>query len=687
MSEINLAQQLDETQLAQLLRLIETYPDTIKFDRKLSYSVDSEEIKLSNSIVMHKDEYGNVFYDVYAKDNEIDGQKEKSQKTDKKGKVITEEVSAKKNLIGQGGFGKVKPVIARFYKKDDRLVQITNPELVVKVFKRNCYPANAGITFEEAVNGEVTALKENYPLIAVSDSRPAKSNDDSETKKETMTRDVVMPKLPSNLANAWHAIHTHGDPTFKIMIDRLTLVIAMLEAVDKFHEDHNTIHGDIKIDNFCYDQKTKVAFLIDFCTKKLTLGEPLPVVEKFPHTVGFMAPEVARAFVTKEKLVSDRKMDVYSLGYNIACILNMLMRGNDIRIPCLPATEERSKLGKRIAGFVQSLMDTHPKKRPEIKDAIQFFHEVRDHYINYINKDAKNVNKVFAEQLSYEKRQAKEIPLPKGREQTLKDEIEEACSPFQEEVTESARAQHSRPEVYFKKLDILVLNIDEVIRDIQQQQIRLIHKTEKHYSCDFSEGQTLPPVTLTENDEVSKETASTEGDSLIVFSSMREEDRAKYGVLANMVTDLERQKKAIKTQVNALKTEIAQPENQVNLEHANQLRVSPKNVFAEFVQDTINIVSLDKDEDKNKKNIIEKQTKFAWLRVILRGIASLFSETKGLPASAQALITAGHKLGAVLRAPAATVEAAIHNHETPSSNRNSISSDGEPPSSTTACCC
>lgn len=401
MTKFNLDKKLTDQELQDLQSFLKgTNVGISKWDRE-HYSQF-----ISHSIVRHTDTLDNVFYDVYARDNDVDNEKD------------TEGKAKKANVLGTGSFGKVKPIISRLFMQDGRLVQVLNPGLVVKVMQRTKINSN-----EAAVVGET------YRSVSKGLKRKGKQQEIVE---------YVMPHMPgSNLNSLRYDLKKIASSSSTAFVDRLNAVIAILEAVKAFHQSTGCIHGDLKLDNICYDKETKTAFLIDLSGGKRTIGKKR--TGYFPNTPGYSAPEVDKQCKNpRQEMLISEKMDVYSLGVTIDLLLNGEQTFGEYNeqaeeFDMLPGHDvgEKIKTGKKLFGFLKKLVHDNSAKRPAINEAIEFFKDLRSEYSEEVNVT----------------------------------------------VTEEVGASYFNPDIYLKKLARLVSNIDDTIADMRTEQDRWVEKS------------------------------------------------------------------------------------------------------------------------------------------------------------------------------------------------------------------
>lgn len=404
MTKFNLDEKLTDRELQGLQSFLEkTNVGISKWNRE-HYSQF-----ISHSIVTHTDTLGNVFYDVYARDNDVDNEKD------------TEGKAKKANVLGTGSFGKVKPIIARLFMQDGKLVQVLNPGLVVKVMQRT-----------KINSKEAAVVGETYRSVSKVLKRKGKQQEIVE---------YVMPHMPgSNLNSLKYNSKKIASSSSTAFVDRLNAVIAILEAVKSFHQSTGCIHGDFKPDNICYDKETKTAFLIDLSVGERSIGKKR--TGYFPNTPGYSAPEVDKQCKNpRQAMLISEKMDVYSLGVTIDQLINGEQTFGEYNeqneeFDMLPGCEvgEKIKTGKRLFGFLKKLVHDNSAKRPAINEAIEFFKDLRSEY-----SEEANVTVVT--------------------------------------VTEEVEASYFNPDIYLKKLARLVSNIDDTIADMQTEQDRWVEKS------------------------------------------------------------------------------------------------------------------------------------------------------------------------------------------------------------------
>lgn len=393
-----------------------------KLDRKKTYACQSEDglkiIKLSHSIVKHRDAAGNVFYDVYARDHDIDGEKIRYANA-----TIG---AAKKNVLGIGGFGKVKPIMGRFFEQNGKLVQISHPGLVTKIIRE--HPSSKLKDYEQ----EASIASKSYRAVSEILQRQG--------KKGVQIFDYVMPYFPGSNVDQL-AFKPKKWIFRKEFIQNLDIVIASCEAVKTFHKEIKCLHGDIKPENICYDLDTKTAFLIDLGEREYLLGEELNGLTMI-HTKKFAAPEIKNSDILFSIEINE-KIDIYSLGVTIDYLLNgKITKGKyneKTQFHMLPYADEitNRKNGKALFKFLQKMRCKDSEERPDIDEVITFFSALRVAY------SRKNSDKQI------------------------------------ETNNNDLRAVYGNPDIYIKKLETLAKNIDEVLLDIEKEKNRFAE--ESHY--------------------------------------------------------------------------------------------------------------------------------------------------------------------------------------------------------------
>lgn len=156
----------------------------------------------------------------------------------------------------------------------------------------------------------------------------------------------------------------------------LRIALDMIDEVEKLHK-HNIIHGDIKPQNFMYNEMTKVLKLIDFGSHyRLPSGEDSVKVKRYKNlTPGYLAPEVGAdecyGYTVPARIGQDgssyyqfsKKTDIYALGKSIKMILQQSGIGY-------------TELEEFAVSIIAGMTDKDPEKRWTLSQARNALNEL-----------------------------------------------------------------------------------------------------------------------------------------------------------------------------------------------------------------------------------------------------------------------------------------------------------------------
>ena len=220
----------------------------------------------------------------------------------------------KTEYLGQGGFSKVYK-----YKGD------LEKKAVKKIFADPKYYSKK-LTIEDSIKREVYGLKKcecehSLKIYGVYQN------------KQGNTFYILMEQCQGNIEQL---IKKLGRP---LNINELYEILTQLNDAFRKLNNNNIIHRDIKPINILYIEEGKTKNKNIFDGKKINFklgdyGICLPLYHKiysksqFMGTLDYMAPEIYSMRTEKEHPIYTKKMDLFSLGQTILCLMGYLSEKN-----------------------------------------------------------------------------------------------------------------------------------------------------------------------------------------------------------------------------------------------------------------------------------------------------------------------------------------------------------------------
>jgi serine/threonine protein kinase len=304
--------------------------------------------------------------------------------------------SSKLEYLGMGGFSKVYK-----YRGD-----IEN-KAVKKIFADPKYYSKK-LTAEDSIKREVygmSRIKCPHSLRVYGVYQ----------NKEKNTFFILMEQCDGNIEKL---VKDRGYP---LNVDEISILLKQLNKAFRLLNSNNIIHRDIKPSNILYKEiKNDDKIIYDkrkfFCGKNLIFklgdyGVCLPLYKKtfsksqFMGTLDFMAPEIYKMKTEKEHPVYTKKIDLFSLGQSILCLMGFINKAKALTETMVEDIKQRCYLfnGKKTEKLLADLVFNHllvfdPEERDDWNQYFShpFFDENNCSYNKPNNND--NDNKNYIEQ-------------------------------------------------------------------------------------------------------------------------------------------------------------------------------------------------------------------------------------------------------------------------------------------------
>ena len=309
--------------------------------------------------------------------------------------------SSKIEYLGMGGFSKVYK-----YRGD-----IKN-KAVKKIFADPKYYSKK-LTAEDSIKREVYGMSRIKCLNSLKVYGVYQN-------KEKNTFFILMEQCDGNIEKF---VKDRGYP---LNVDEILILLKQLNKAFRLLNTNNIIHRDIKPSNILYKEiKTDGKYIYDkrkfFCGKNLIFklgdyGVCLPLYKKtfsksqFMGTLDFMAPEIYKMKTEKEHPVYTKKIDLFSLGQSILCLMGFINKAKALNETMVEDIKQRCYLfnGKKTEKLLADLVFNHllvfdPEERDDWNQYFShpFFNENNCSYNKSNNNDndkksyiEKNVKKV-----------------------------------------------------------------------------------------------------------------------------------------------------------------------------------------------------------------------------------------------------------------------------------------------------
>ena len=300
--------------------------------------------------------------------------------------------SSKVEYLGMGGFSKV-------YKYRGDLEN----KAVKKIFADPKYYSKV-LTAEDSIKREV------YGMSRVNCPHSLKVYGVYQNKEKN-TFYILMEQCDGNIEKF---IKDRGYP---LNVDEIYILLKQLNKAFRLLNTNNIIHRDIKPSNILYKEiKTGNRYIYDkrrfFCGKNLIFklgdyGVCLPLYKKtfsksqFMGTLDFMAPEIYKMKTEKEHPVFTKKIDLFSLGQSILCLMGFIDKAKALNEKMVEDIKKRCYLfnGKKTEKLLADLVFNHllvfdPEERDDWNQYFNhpFFNENNCSYNKSNNSDYDNKN-------------------------------------------------------------------------------------------------------------------------------------------------------------------------------------------------------------------------------------------------------------------------------------------------------
>lgn len=431
---LDLTRELNAEQLQLLHRLIndQLINNQTKLDRKTDFMFGDQKISLTHSIEKHTDHAtGKIFYAVYGHTYD-----------DSKPSIENGKKPYSDHVVGEGSFGRVKKVLARFDEVttdagEVTLKQSSTVDLVVKKVNISGKSERVKNILRKHFNKEVKSTAKIYSGVSQAVFRNGREGGVCAYVMPFFSGDVK--KILSNNQNRCVSI----DDQQVEFVKRLNSVIACCEAVKRFHQD-GYVHFDIKPENICYDSETDTAFLLDMAGA-LKIGAEDHAVS---YTEAYAAPEMIDARRFGRKVIAETETDIYSLWIMITELLaNQRIMFNEQQSKWqrpqvqFPGDHDWEEEADAFNNILVNAFSSDPVDRPTIEETVDFFKAMRARY------------------------QAK-LPESHPQKQLVSAEVKEA-----------ALAKYENPKNWKAKLEELSSNIDVARQLICAERDRLVKKS------------------------------------------------------------------------------------------------------------------------------------------------------------------------------------------------------------------
>ena len=303
--------------------------------------------------------------------------------------------SSKLEYLGMGGFSKVYK-----YRGD-----IEN-KAVKKIFADPKYYSKK-LTAEDSIKREV------YGMSRVKCPHSLRVYGVYQNKEKN-TFYILMEQCDGNIEKL---VKDRGYP---LNVDEILILLKQLNKAFRLLNSNNIIHRDIKPSNILYKEiKNNDKIIYDkrkfFCGKNLIFklgdyGVCLPLYKKtfsksqFMGTLDFMAPEIYKMKTEKEHPVYTKKIDLFSLGQSILCLMGFINKAKALTETMVEDIKQRCYLfnGKKTEKLLADLVFNHllvfdPEERDDWNQYFShpFFDENNCGYNKSNNDD--NDNKSYIE--------------------------------------------------------------------------------------------------------------------------------------------------------------------------------------------------------------------------------------------------------------------------------------------------
>ena len=311
--------------------------------------------------------------------------------------------SSKLEYLGMGGFSKVYK-----YRGD-----IEN-KAVKKIFADPKYYSKK-LTAEDSIKREV------YGMSRIKCPNSLKVYGVYQNKEKN-TFFILMEQCDGNIEKL---VKDRGYP---LNVDEILILLKQLNKAFRLLNSNNIIHRDIKPSNILYKEiKNDDKIIYDkrkfFCGKNLVFklgdyGVCLPLYKKtfsksqFMGTLDFMAPEIYKMKTEKEHPVYTKKIDLFSLGQSILCLMGFINKAKALTETMVEDIKQKCYLfnGKKTEKLLADLVFNHllvfePEERDDWNQYFShpFFDENNCSYNkpnnndndkkNYIEKNVKRIKK------------------------------------------------------------------------------------------------------------------------------------------------------------------------------------------------------------------------------------------------------------------------------------------------------
>ena len=296
--------------------------------------------------------------------------------------------SSKLEYLGMGGFSKVYK-----YRGD-----IEN-KAVKKIFADPKYYSKK-LTAEDSIKREV------YGMSRIKCPHSLRVYGVYQNKDKN-TFYILMEQCDGNVEKL---IKDRGYP---LNVDEILILLKQLNKTFRLLNSNNIIHRDIKPSNILYKEiKNDDKIIYDkrkfFCGKNLIFklgdyGVCLPLYKKtfsksqFMGTLDFMAPEIYKMKTEKEHPVYTKKIDLFSLGQSILCLMGFINKAKALNETMVEDIKKRCYLfnGKKTEKLLADLVFNHllvfdPDERDDWNQ--YFIHPFFDENNCSYNKPNKNNN-------------------------------------------------------------------------------------------------------------------------------------------------------------------------------------------------------------------------------------------------------------------------------------------------------
>ena len=305
--------------------------------------------------------------------------------------------SSKIEYLGMGGFSKV-------YKYRGDLKN----KAVKKIFADPKYYSKK-LTAEDSIKREV------YGMSRIKCPNSLKVYGVYQNKEKN-TFFILMEQCDGNMEKY---VKDRGYP---LNVDEIMILLKQLNKAFHLLNTNNIIHRDIKPSNILYKEiKNDDKIIYDkrkfFCGKNLIFklgdyGVCLPLYKKtfsksqFMGTLDFMAPEIYKMKTEKEHPVYTKKIDLFSLGQSILCLMGFIDKAKALNETMVEEIKQRCYLfnGKKTEKLLADLVFNHllvfdPEERDDWNQYFShpFFDENNCCFNKSNNNDHDNDNKNYIE--------------------------------------------------------------------------------------------------------------------------------------------------------------------------------------------------------------------------------------------------------------------------------------------------